>query len=93
MRKKWIPEALARAVMSLYIGVETKVKAGTHICGEFEVDIGEHQGSILSSLLFATVIDVATNETKDGSLQDTLHADDLVLTSENMAELHNKFYT
>ena len=30
MRKKGIPEALVRAVMSLYKGARTKVNVGTH---------------------------------------------------------------
>ena len=38
-RKKGIPEALARAVMSLYRGERTKVKVGTHLSEEFEVNV------------------------------------------------------
>ena len=64
MRKKGIPEALVAAVMSLYKGVETRVKVGTHLSEEFAVNIGVHQGSVLSPLLFAIVVDVVTNEIK-----------------------------
>ena len=32
MRKKGIPEALLRAVMSLYKGARTKEKVGTYFC-------------------------------------------------------------
>ena len=32
---------------------------------EFEVNVGVHQGSVLSSLLFAIVVDVVTNEIKE----------------------------
>ena len=46
MRKKAILEALFTAVMSLFIGVRTKVKVGTHFCEEFEVSIGVPQGSV-----------------------------------------------
>ena len=48
--------------MSLYKGVKTKVKVGTHLSEEFEENVGVHQGSVLSPLLFAIVIDVAPNE-------------------------------
>ena len=68
MRKKCIPEALVRAVMSLYEGAMTKVKVGTHLSEEFEINAGVHQGSILSPLLFAIVIDVVINEIKEGVL-------------------------
>ena len=34
MRKKVIPEALARAMMSLHKGAKTKVRVGTHLSQE-----------------------------------------------------------
>ena len=42
MGTKRIPEALVRAVMSLYKGSKTKVKVGTHLSEEFEVSVGVH---------------------------------------------------
>ena len=78
MRKNEIPEALVSAVMSLYRGAKTKVKVGTRLSEEFEANVGVHQGSVLSPLLFAIVIDVVMNEIKEGSLQKILYADDLI---------------
>ena len=69
MRKKCIPDVLVTAVMSLYKGAWTKVKVGTHFTEEFEVKVGVHQGSVLSPLLFAIVVDVVTNEIKEVMLQ------------------------
>ena len=66
MRKKGILEALFTSVMSLYIGARTKVKVGTHFSEEFEVNIGVHQGSVLSPPLFVIVVDVVTNKTIEG---------------------------
>ena len=66
MRKEGIPEALVTAVMSLCKGARTKVKVGTHFSEEFEVNFTAHQGSVLSPLLFAIVVDVAMNEIKEG---------------------------
>ena len=40
------------------------MKVGTHLSEEFEVKVGVHQGSALSPLLFAIVVDVVTNEIK-----------------------------
>ena len=68
MRKKGIPETLVRAVISLYKGARIKMKVGTHLSGEFEVNVGVHQGYILSPLLFAIVADVVTNNIKEGTL-------------------------
>ena len=65
--------------------------AGTHLSDEFEVNVGVHQVSVLSPLLFAIVIDVVTNEIKDGTLQEILFADDLVLIVETVAEMQKLF--
>ena len=40
--------------------------------------------------MFAIVIDVVTNEIKEGTLEKILYADDLVLIEETMVEAHNK---
>ena len=47
MRKRGIPEAMARAVMNLYEGAKTRVKVGLELSKEFEVKVGEHQGFLL----------------------------------------------
>ena len=56
MKNIGIAEALVRAVMILYKGAKTEVKVGTHLSEEFEVNIGVHQGSVLSPLLFVSVV-------------------------------------
>ena len=89
MRMKGTPEALVRAVMSLYKGAKRKVKVGTRLSEEFEVNIGVHQGSILSPLLFAIVVDVVANEIQEWMLQEILYADD-TLIAETMAEVQKK---
>ena len=42
-------------------------------------------------MLFAIVIDVVMNEIKEGTVQEILYTDGLVLIAENMAEHHKKF--
>ena len=78
--------------MSLHKGARKKVKVGTHFSEEPEVNDGVHQGSVLSPLFFATVVDVITNEMKEGMLQETLYAGDIVLIAESMAERQEKYY-
>ena len=50
-----------------------------------------HQGSVLSPFLFAVVVDVVAEFAREGALSDFLYADDLVLMSEIIKGLRNKF--
>ena len=54
---------------------------------EFEVKVGVHQGSVLSLLIFAIVVDVVTKNVRNGLMSEMLYAYDLVLTSETMEGL------
>ena len=90
MRKNGIPAALAGTLMGLYKGAKTKVKVGRHFSEEFEVNVGVHHGSVLSPLLFATVIHVVTKEINIYTFQEILYADDLVSIAEIMADKQEK---
>ena len=91
MRKKGLPEILVKAVMSLYEGSKTKVRVGPEFSDEFHVSVGVHQGSVLSPLLFAIVVDVVTENAREGLMKEILYADDLVLMSETMEGLKERF--
>ena len=67
MRKKGLSEVIVRAVMSLYDGAKTRVRVGSAYSEEFEVKVGEHQGSVLSSLLFAIVVDTLIQKMQEGA--------------------------
>ena len=49
-----------------------------------------HQGSVLSHFLFAVVVDV-TESAREDALSELLYADDIVLMSETIEGLRNKF--
>ena len=82
---------LVQAVMSLYEGSRTKVRVGSGTTDEFGVRIGVHRGSVLSPLIFAIVVDDVTEHARKGSLNEILYADDLVLMSESLEDLREKF--
>ena len=42
--------------------------------------------------MFAIVVDVVTNEIKEGVLQEILYTDVIVFIADSMAELQEKFY-
>ena len=80
LRKKGLAEVLVQVVMSLY-GSRTKVGSGSSgWC---------HQGSVLSPLIFTIVVDVTTEHTREGLLNEILL--DLVLMSESLEDLRERF--
>ena len=53
--------------------------AVAHFSEELEVNVSVHQGSALSPLLLAIVIDVVMSEIKEGTLQEILYVDELCM--------------
>ena len=53
--------------------------------------MGMHEGSVLSSFLFAVVVDVVTEFDREGAQSELLYADGLILMSEPIEGLGNKF--
>ena len=50
----------------------------------FEVKVGMHQGSVLSTFFFAVVVDVVTEFAGESALSELLYAGDIVLMSETI---------
>ena len=73
-----------------YNGVKTRVRVGSAYSEEFEVKVGVHQGSVLSPLLFAIVVDVITEKARRVVVNELLYADDLLLIRETMERLKAK---
>ena len=76
--------------MSLYNDAKTRVMVRSTYLEEFKVKVSVRQGFVLSLLLFAIVVDVVTKKARS-VVNELLYADDLVLTSENMEDLNEKF--
>ena len=85
LRQKGVPEYLVNGVMSLYKGCKTAVSVDGEL--SFSVKNGVYQRSALSPLLFIMVMDVLTENVRDGSLMELLCADDLVLCGESLNEV------
>ena len=92
MRKNGLSEVTVRAVMSLCDGAKTRVKMVSAYSDKFEEKVGVHQGSVLSLLLFATVVDIITENARRGVAKELLYADDLVLMSKTMEGLKERFW-
>ena len=84
LRKLGVDEWFICTVMALYAKACTVVR--TDVVGlseSFEVKVGLHQGSVLSQLLFAAVMDVSS-EARSNMPSELLYADDLVLMAPTM---------
>ena len=73
MRKKGIPEVMVRAVMSLYEGVKTRIRVGLELSEELEVKVGVHQGSVVLLLVFVIVVDIVTENVRNGLMSEMLY--------------------
>ena len=91
-RMKGLSEVIVRTIMSLYDGAKTRVRVGSAYSMAFKIKVGVHQGSVLSPLLFAIVVDVITEYARRGVVIELLYADDLVLISEDMEDLKERFW-
>ena len=69
---------------------QTRVRVGSAYSEEFEVKVGVHQGSVVSPLLFAIVVDVITKNARRGVTNKLLYADYLVLMSKTMEDFKRK---
>ena len=67
-----------------------KSRVGSGLSGKFGVRVGVHQGSVISPLIFAIVVDAVTEQARKRLLNEILFADDLVLMSENLEDLRER---
>ena len=91
LRRKGVPEYLVNGVLSLYKGCKTAVSVDGELSSSFSVKVGVHQRSALSPLLFIMVMDVLTEDVRDGLLMELLHVDDLVLCGESLNEVMDRY--
>ena len=71
----------------MYTEACTVVKTDAGLSASFKVKVGLHQGSVLSPLLFAAVMDVVSSEARSGLPSELLYADDLVIMAPAMEQL------
>ena len=90
LRVSQVDEWLGEAVMALFEEANTVIRTGAGDSNSFHVKVGVHQGSVLSPLLFAIVMDAVTEAARGGLPWEVLYADDLVLMSDNEEDLMRK---
>ena len=84
-------EREVKAIKEMYDTIKTSVNMDCIRSESFEVKIGVHQGSILSPLLFAIVMDEVTRDIREGVVKELLYADDLILLGNSWEEVESRY--
>ena len=66
-------------------------RVGSELSEEFSEKVGVHQGSVLSPLLFAMVVDNDTENATKGWMNQILSLDDLILMWETKKDFKENF--
>ena len=73
MRKLGVEEWLVRAVMAMYKHVRTRIRSyDRSVSVWFGVNVGVHQGSVLSPLLFIIVMKAVTQCERGSTMGDAI---------------------
>ena len=91
MRKLGVEEWLIEVVKSMYENAKSKVHLGSKLSSDFNVRVGVHQGSVLSPLLFAIVMEALSREFRISCPWELLYADDLVISADTIDNLIERF--
>ena len=73
----------------MYNGATTTVRSAAGLTEEFKVSVGLHQGSALSSFLFAIIMDKLTENIRKDVPWDMLFANDKVMCRQNHREVED----
>ena len=76
--------------MFLYKGCKTAIKVYEELSSSFFVKIGVYFRSALNPLLFNIVMDILTEDVRDGSLMEFLYENDFALCGESLNEVMGK---
>ena len=90
LRYLGVDEWIVSVIKAMYEDASTKVRMNRRESRAFNVEVGVHQGSVLSPLLFIIMLEALSREFREGLSMKLLYADDLVLISETKELLLKK---
>ena len=90
LRKVGVPEWIVKVVMAMYGNSTTRIRVNGGYGNSVGVNVGVHQGSVLSPLLFIIVLEALSREFRTGCPWELLYADDLMIADENPVQLEAK---
>ena len=86
LRSLGVEEWAVRVIQGMYANARSRVRVNGQLSEEFGVQVGVHQGSVLSPLLFILVLEALSREFRTGVPWELLYADDLIIIAETKEE-------
>ena len=90
LRKKNIPEAYITIIQDMYKATKTRVMTRCGLTQYFDIEVGLHQGSTLSPLLFIIIMGVLASIIQRDPPWAMLFADDLVICEDTRIEVEQQ---
>ena len=90
LRRVGVEEWMVKVVACMYENAHSQIRVNGSYSNKVNINVGVHQGSVLSPLLFIIVLDALSTEFRTGCPWELLYADDLVITAENPEVLESK---
>nr|XP_027215958.1 uncharacterized protein LOC113808684 [Penaeus vannamei] len=90
MREKGVSEKYVILVQDMYRDVTSQISSCVGITDEFNIKVGLHQGSTLSSYIFDLIMDVLSEGIREEAPWTMLFADDIVLVRNTNESLRDK---
>ena len=90
LKKLGIEKWLVKTVQSMYRNTRSRARVDGAFSDDFLVQVGLHQASVLSPLLFITVLDAPSRKIRSECPEELLHDDDLALVSETLESLKRR---
>ena len=90
LRKKNISEAYITIIQDMYKATTTRVKTGCGLTQYFNIEVGLHQGSTLSPILFIIIMDVLASSIQRDPPWAMLFVDDLVICEKSRLEVEQQ---
>ena len=87
MRERLVPEKYVKLVQDMYTGCRKKVRTVAGESSKYNVEVGLHQGSVLSPYLFLILMDMLTERVRKEAPESMLFADDIVLCGDKDVDM------